>query len=79
MFAWNAYETLGVDLDFIFHHLNVHPTILHRKQPPQRSSKKHFDAIKKEVNKLEQAGVIKEVFYPEWLTNIVVVKKKNGK
>ena len=68
-----------MDLDFIFHHLNVHPTILHRKQPPQRSSKKHSDAIKKEVNKLEQAGVIKEVFYPEWLTNIVVVKKKNGK
>ena len=79
MFAWNAYETLGVDLDFIFHHLNVNPTILHRKQPPQRSSKEHSDAIKKEVNKLEQAGVIKEVFYLEWLTNIVVVKKKNGK
>ena len=79
MFAWNAYETLGVDLDFIFHHLNVNPTILPRKQPPQRSSKKHSDVVKKEVNKLKQAGVIKEVFYPEWLTNTVVVKKKNGK
>ena len=29
--------------------------------------------------KLKQAGVIKEVFYPEWLANIVVVKKKSGK
>ena len=29
--------------------------------------------------KLKQAGAIKEVFYPEWLTNMVVVKKKNGK
>ena len=26
-----------------------------------------------------QVGAIKEVFYPEWLANIVVVKKKNGK
>ena len=29
--------------------------------------------------KLKQAGDIKEVFYPEWLANIVVVKKKTGK
>ena len=29
--------------------------------------------------KLKQAGVIKEVFYPDWLANIVVVKMKNGK
>ena len=29
--------------------------------------------------KLKQAGAIKEVFYPEWLTNTVVVKKKKGK
>ena len=29
--------------------------------------------------RLKQAGAIKEVFYPVWLTNMVVVKKKNGK
>ena len=29
--------------------------------------------------KLKHAGAIKEVFYPEWLANTVVVKKKNGK
>ena len=29
--------------------------------------------------KLKQAGAIKEMFYPEWLANIVVVKKKSGK
>ena len=35
--------------------------------------------MQEEVTKLKQAGVIKEVFYPEWLTNTVVVKKKSGK
>ena len=35
--------------------------------------------MREEVTKLKQAGVIKEVFYPEWLANIMVVKKKNGK
>ena len=29
--------------------------------------------------KLKQAGAIKEVFYPQWLVNTVVVKKKTGK
>ena len=29
--------------------------------------------------KLKRAGAIKEVFYPEWLANTMVVKKKSGK
>ena len=35
--------------------------------------------MREEVIKLKKAGAIKEVFYPEWLANIVVVKKKSGK
>ena len=68
-----------MDPDFIYHHLNVNSAVLPRKQPPRRSSKKHSDAVKEEVNKLKQAGAIKEVVYPDWLANTVVVKKKNGK
>ena len=29
--------------------------------------------------KLKQASAIKEVFYPEWLANTEVIKKKSGK
>ena len=36
-------------------------------------------AIGEEIQKLLVAGFIKEVFHPEWLTNPVLVKKKNGK
>ena len=28
---------------------------------------------------MKQAGAIKEVFFPNWLANMVVVKKKSGK
>lgn len=35
--------------------------------------------MKEEVDKLKKVGAIKEVYYPEWLANTVVVKKKNGK
>ena len=32
-----------------------------------------------EVEKLLTAGFIREVYYPRWLANIVMVKKSNGK
>ena len=79
VFAWNAYEAQGVDPNFICHHLNVNPFIIPRRQPPRRPSKEHAEAVKNEVTKLKQAGAIKEVFYPQWLANTVVVKKKTGK
>ena len=79
MFAWNAYKAPGVDPRFICHHLNVNPFVTPNKQSPRSSSKNHFDAVKGEVMKFKQAGAIKEVFYHEWLANMLVVKKKNGK
>ena len=79
VFAWNGYKALGIDLDFICHQLNVSPRAVPRRQPPRRSSKEHAEIVKEEVNKLKQAEAIKEAFYPEWLANTVVVKKKNGK
>ena len=79
MFAWDAYEALGLDPNFICHHLNVNPSITPKRQPPRRSSKKHTEVVKNEVTKLKQVGAIKEVFYPHWLANTMVVKKKTGK
>ena len=79
VFAWDAYDASGIDPAFICHHLNVSSSITPKKQPPRRLSREHVDVIKDEVVKFKRAGAIKEVFYPEWLTNTVVVKKKNGK
>ncbi|XP_023923524.2 uncharacterized protein LOC112034932 [Quercus suber] len=79
VFAWDTYEALGVDSEFICHHLRVNPLVTPKKQPLRRPSKEHAEAVREEVAKLKQARAIKEVFYPEWLANTVVVKKKNGK
>ena len=68
-----------MDPEFICHHLNVNPLVVPKKQPPRRLSKEHAEAVQEEVAKLKQAGAIKEVFYPEWLANMVIVKKKSGK
>ena len=79
VFVWSAYEAPGVNPEFICHHLNVNPKVTLKKQLPQHSSKEHVEAVKDEVHKLKQARAIKEVFYPEWLANTMVVRKKLGK
>ena len=79
VFAWDACDALGIDPAFICHHLNVNPSITPKKQPSRRPSREYGNAIRDKVAKLKHAGVIKEVFYPKWLANTVVVKKKSGK
>ncbi|XP_065634058.1 uncharacterized protein LOC136069450 [Quercus suber] len=75
----DAYDAPGIDPSFIGHHLNVNLSIVPKKQPPRRPSREHVDAIREEVMKLKCTGAIKEIFYPEWLANSVVVKKKSEK
>ena len=79
VFAWSANEVPMINPDFICHYLNVNLGVVPKRQPPQHSSKEHAKVVKEEVNKLKQARLIKEVFYPKWLANTVVVKKKNRK
>ena len=76
VFAWDAYEAPGIDPSFICHHLNVNPSVTPKKQPPRHPSKKHANVVRDEATKLKKVRVIKEVFYLEWFTNTVVLKKK---
>ena len=53
VFAWKAYEAPGVDPSFICHHLNVNPSITPKRQPLQRPSKEHAEAVRNKVTKLK--------------------------
>ena len=68
----------GIDPTIITHRLNVSPSCKQVKKKrsftPERQK-----AINEEVGKLLQAGAIREVEYPEWLANAVLVKKANVK
>ena len=68
-----------MDPKFIVHKLNANPLYLPKKQKPRRSAKEHDDAVRQEVKRLKEAEAIKEIFFPEWLMNTMVVKRKNGK
>ena len=52
-FAWNTYEALGVDPEFICHHLNVNPLVTPKKKPSRRPSKEHAEAVQEEVVRLK--------------------------
>ncbi|XP_030963814.1 uncharacterized protein LOC115984974 [Quercus lobata] len=79
VFAWSPYEVPRVDSEFIVHKLNVDLLFPPKKQKPRRSAKEHIEAVRQEVKRLKEVGEIKEFFFPEWLGNTVVVRKKNGK
>ena len=68
-----------VDPAVITHKLNVNPSFKPVKQKRKSFALKRQKAINEEVSKLLQAKAIREVEYPEWLANVVLVKKANGK
>jgi hypothetical protein len=49
-----------------------------KRQHLRRFADDRWDAIKKELAKLLPADFIREVFHPEWLSNPVLVRKKNS-
>ena len=79
VFAWSPYKALGVDPKFIYHQLNVDSNCIPKKKKPRRSLDIHLEAVKEEVDKLKEPEAIKEVFYPKWLANAVIVQKEIGK
>ena len=60
------------------HELRVDPKVKPCKLHLRTMSKDREKAAQSEVQKLLDAGVIREVQYPECLANVVMVPKKNG-
>jgi hypothetical protein len=58
--------------------LNVDPKAKPVKQKLWRFRKNKKEAIRVEVTWLLAAGFIKEVYYPDWLANPVLICKKNN-
>ena len=69
----------GIPTDIIQHHLNVDPEKKLVQQRRRVFAPERNKAVMDEVNKLLAANFIREVYYPEWLANVVMVKKANGK
>ena len=69
----------GIDPLVMVHRLNVSTSF-----PPVHQKKRVFAqerdrTIAEEVSKLQEVGFNREVYYLDWLENVVMVKKANGK
>lgn len=73
------YDIPRVDPEFITHKLIVDLSFPPKKQKSRRSAKQHIKAVKQELERLKDVGAIQEVFFLKWLSNTIMVKKKNGK
>ena len=68
-----------IDPSVIVHRLNVSPSSFPVRQKKRVFAQERDKAIAEEVQKLLEADFIQEVYYPDWLENVVMVKKANGK
>ncbi|XP_022888952.1 uncharacterized protein LOC111404368 [Olea europaea var. sylvestris] len=79
VFAWNVEDMPGIDPDVAVHRFNVNPEARSVKQRKRQFAPERREVIKEEITKLLNAQFVREVQYPEWLANVVLVKKANGK
>ena len=79
VFAWKQTDMGGIDPTVITHRLNVSPSFKPIKKKRRSFVPERQKAINEEVSKLLHAGAIREVEYSEWLANVILVKKVNGK
>ena len=78
-FAWSHEDMTGIDPSVISHKLNLDPKFKPVRQKHRKFARERNQIINKEVEKLLSIGSVREVYYPDWLANVVVVPKKNGK
>jgi uncharacterized protein YqgQ len=67
----------GVPMELIQHGLHLDPRAKPVKQRLHHFAQDKIDVIKREITRLLDAGFIKELYHPDWLTNPVIVAKKN--
>jgi hypothetical protein len=78
VFAWSKSDLTGVHRSVIEHALNTDPRVkpkLQRQRPMLADRVRYAEA---EVQKLLDTRIIREVQYPVWVANVVMVPKKNG-
>ena len=76
IFAWSYKEMPGLDPKVAVHHLVIKLGYRLIKQAQRRFQAELIPQIEVEVNKLIEVGFIREVKYPTWITNIVLVRNR---
>ncbi|KAM0956161.1 hypothetical protein ACFX2A_024970 [Malus domestica] len=79
VFAWSYEDMPSISPDIIYHQLCIDPKTNPVRQKRISYDAERYEAMKAEVEKLKGISFIREVNYPTWVTNIVLVKKNPTK
>jgi predicted adenine nucleotide alpha hydrolase (AANH) superfamily ATPase len=79
VFAWFSLDLVSVVRMIIEHSLSTDPTIRPKSKNLRKMTDEKMKEAKVEVHHLLEAKFIEPIDYPTWLTNVVMVKKKNEK
>ena len=79
VFAWSYEDMPGLDPSIVQHHLPLVPHARPVKQKLRRLHPRWSLQVKEEIQKQLSVGFISMVQYPEWLSNVVSVPKKDDK
>ncbi|XP_057725405.1 uncharacterized protein LOC130941056 [Arachis stenosperma] len=78
-FAWKASDMPGINPELMSHKLSFYPGSRPVQQRRRKLGPERALIVEEQVQALLEAGFIREVKYPTWLANVVLVKKQNGK
>jgi hypothetical protein len=79
LFALHPKVIPGIDESIITHKLAIFPKAKPISQRKRKQGEERRAAVDEEVAKLKRAQFMEEIKYSEWLANVVMVKKNNGK
>ena len=79
IFAWSYQDMHGLSSEIVQHKLPLNPKCSPVKQKLRRMKPEMSLKIKEEVKKQFDVGCLVVAWYPEWVANIVLVPKKDGK
>ncbi|GKB87636.1 hypothetical protein Tco_0959908 [Tanacetum coccineum] len=78
IFAWKPVDMTGVPRHIAEHRLNVLKGCPPVRQKKRSQAPKRNKEIQEKLEKLVDAGIMKEVHYHIWLSNLVMVKKHDN-
>ncbi|GJW63981.1 hypothetical protein Tco_0115865 [Tanacetum coccineum] len=77
IFAWSPFDITGIPRELAEHKLNIHPRAFPVRQKKRVLAKDQNEAVTAEVAKLVKARILKEVYFTQWVANLVMVQAIN--
>jgi hypothetical protein len=78
-FVWDYTEMPGLDRSIVKHRLPLKKGFRPFQQRARQMRTKVLEEVKKEIEKMLEAGFIRPCRYAEWISSIVPAQKKDGR